>query len=88
MKEDWKTLGVNTVRRWCNKVKDRGWLASKLGGIKKKRKEKKTEKEYKHSMLGLLHYVDYYATLLLCDKNRGPMRAVGGGDASARKWIR
>ena len=23
-KEEWKTLGVNTVRGWCNKVKDRG----------------------------------------------------------------
>ena len=45
LKEEWKTLGVNTVRGWCNKVKDRGWLASKLGGSKKKRKEKKTEKE-------------------------------------------
>ena len=45
LKEEWKTLGVNTVRGWCNKVKDRGWLASKLGGIKKKRKEKTTEKE-------------------------------------------
>jgi len=32
LKEAWKTLGVNTVRGWCNKVKDRGWLASKLGG--------------------------------------------------------
>ena len=30
---------------WCNKVKDRGWLASKLGGNKKKKKGKKTEKE-------------------------------------------
>ena len=36
MKEDWKELGVNTVRGWCNKVKDRGWLASKLGTSKKK----------------------------------------------------
>jgi len=38
-------LGVNTVRGWCNKVKDRGWLASKLGGGKKKRKAKKAENE-------------------------------------------
>ena len=45
LKEDWKDLGVNTVRGWCNKVKDRGWLASKLGESKKKRKEEKTEKE-------------------------------------------
>ena len=43
MKEEWKTLGVKTVRGWCNKVKDRGWLASKLGGGKKKRKAKKAE---------------------------------------------
>ena len=41
LKEDWKELGVNTVRGWCNKVKDRGWLASKLGVSKKKRKQKK-----------------------------------------------
>ena len=45
LKGEWKTLGVNTVRGWCNKVKDRGWLASKLRGSKKKRNEKKTEKE-------------------------------------------
>ena len=45
VKEEWKTLGVNSVRGWCNRVKDRGWLESKLGGSKKKRKEKKTEKE-------------------------------------------
>ena len=38
LKEEWKTLGVNTVRGWCNKVKDRGWLASKLEGGRKKRK--------------------------------------------------
>ena len=45
LKEDQKELGVNTVRGWCNKVKDSGWLASKLGGTTKKRKEKKTENE-------------------------------------------
>jgi len=45
LKEEWKTLGVNTVRGWCNKAKDRGWLASKLGGSKKKRKGEKTKKE-------------------------------------------
>ena len=39
LKEDWKELGVKLVRGRCNKVKDRGWLASKLGGSKKKRKE-------------------------------------------------
>ena len=41
LNEDWKELGVNTVRGWRNKVKDRGWLASKLGTIKKKGRTKK-----------------------------------------------
>ena len=41
LKEDWKELGVNAVRGWCNKVKDRGWLASKLGTSKKKGRAKK-----------------------------------------------
>jgi len=40
LKEAWKQLGVNSVRRWCNKVKDRCWLASKLDGSKKKKKKK------------------------------------------------
>ena len=40
LKEDWKELGVNSVRGWCNKVKDRCWLASKLVGSKKKKKKK------------------------------------------------
>ena len=40
LKEDWKELGVYSVRRWCNKVKDRCWLASKLVGSKKKKKKK------------------------------------------------
>ena len=41
LKEEWKALGIETVRGWCNKVKDnKGWLASKLErGRKKKRKE-------------------------------------------------
>jgi len=38
LKEDWKELGVNSVRGWCNKVKDRCWLASKLDGSRKKKK--------------------------------------------------
>ena len=42
LKEEWKTLGVNSVRGWCNKVKDRGWLASKLGEGRKKKGKKKT----------------------------------------------
>ena len=43
MKEDWKELGVKSIRGWCNKVKDRGWLASKLGVSKKKGKKKKKD---------------------------------------------
>ena len=35
--------GVDTVRGWCNKVKDRGWLASKLGTSKKKGRAKKKD---------------------------------------------
>ena len=31
LKEDWKELGVKSIRSWCKKVKKRGWLASKLG---------------------------------------------------------
>ena len=31
LKEDWNELGVKSIGGWCNKVKDRGWLASKLG---------------------------------------------------------
>ena len=42
LKEDWKELGVNTVRGWCNKVKDRGWLVSKRGEGRKKKGKKKT----------------------------------------------
>ena len=41
LKEDWKELGVKSIRGWCNKVKDRGWLASKLGTNKKKGRAKK-----------------------------------------------
>ena len=43
LKEDWKELGVRSIGGWCNKVKDRGWLASKLGESNKKRKGKKTQ---------------------------------------------
>ena len=41
-KDDWKEMRVNSVRRWCNKVKDRYWLASKLEGGRKKNKGKKS----------------------------------------------
>ena len=43
LKEDWKELGVKSTRGWCNKVKDKGWLASKLGESKKKGKRKKKD---------------------------------------------
>ena len=43
LKEDWKELRVRSIGGWCNKVKDRGWLASKLGASKKKGKGKKKE---------------------------------------------
>ena len=43
LKEEWKTLGVNSVRGWCNKIKDRSWLASKLKGGRKKGKTKKKD---------------------------------------------
>ena len=42
LKEEWKALGVNSVRGWCNKVKDRDWLASKMGEGRKKKGKKKT----------------------------------------------
>ena len=37
VKEEKKDLGVETVRGWCNMVKDKGWLASKLGRGRKKK---------------------------------------------------
>ena len=40
VKEDWKELGGNSIRGWCNEVKDRGWLASKLGEGRKKKGKK------------------------------------------------
>ena len=43
LKEDWKELGVKSIGGWCNKVKDRGWLASKLEGGRKKRKGRRRE---------------------------------------------
>ena len=38
LKEDWKELGVNTVRGWCNKVKDRGWFGIQIGNEQEERK--------------------------------------------------
>ena len=43
LKEDWKELGVKSVAGWRNKVKDKGWLASKLGTNKKKGRAKKED---------------------------------------------
>ncbi len=43
LKEDWKELGVKSVGWWRNKVKDKGWLASKLGTNKKKGRAKKED---------------------------------------------
>ena len=43
LKEEWKEFGVKTIGGWCNKVKDRGWLASKLGESKKKGKGQTTQ---------------------------------------------
>ena len=42
LKCDWKGSGVKPIGGWCNKVKDRGWLASKLGKGGKKKGKKKT----------------------------------------------
>ena len=36
IKEYWKKMGVKSVKQWCEKVEDRGWLANKLGRKKKK----------------------------------------------------
>ena len=43
LKEDWKESGVKSIGGWCNKVKDRGWLASKMGESKYKGKGKITQ---------------------------------------------
>ena len=37
IREEWKKLGVGSVKQWCEKVEDRNWLASKIGGRKKTR---------------------------------------------------
>ena len=67
-------------------------LDAKLGGSKKKRKEKEDRKgvETQHAWYYKIQdmVVDHYATSLLCDKNRGPTRAADGGDASAKKLAR
>ena len=38
--EDWKKMGVRTIKQWCEKIEDRGWLSSKLGSRKQKKKKK------------------------------------------------
>ena len=35
-------MGVKSIRGWCNKVKDRGWLASKMREGRTKKGKKKT----------------------------------------------
>ena len=45
-REEWKMLGVKSVKQWCEKVEDRSWLASKIGGRKKeKRRDSKGSKD-------------------------------------------
>ena len=39
----WKELGVKSIGGWRNKVKDKGWLVSKLGTNKKKGRAKKDD---------------------------------------------
>ena len=41
LKKDRKELEIKSIGGCCNKVKARGWLASKLGASKKKEKRKK-----------------------------------------------
>ena len=43
LKEEWKALGVETVRGWCNKAKDKGWLASKLEREERRRERRRPE---------------------------------------------
>ena len=45
MEEDWKEMGVKSIGGWCNKVKNRGWLASKLRASKKKGKKRRKKKD-------------------------------------------
>ena len=40
IREEWKKMGVRSVKQWCEKIEDREWLASRIGG-KKKGKGKK-----------------------------------------------
>ena len=37
MREEWKKIGVRTVKRCCENVEDRCWLASKIGSNKKRK---------------------------------------------------
>ena len=31
IREEWKKIGVKSVKQWCEKIEDRGWLASRIG---------------------------------------------------------
>ena len=31
----WNKMGVRSVKQWCEKIEDREWLASRIGGKKK-----------------------------------------------------
>ena len=37
IREEWKKLGVGSVKQWCEKVENRGWLASKIESRKKEK---------------------------------------------------
>ena len=32
IRDEWTKLGVKSVKQWCEKVEDREWLASRIGG--------------------------------------------------------
>ena len=37
-RKEWEKLDVGSVKQWCEKVEDRSWLASKIGGRKKEKR--------------------------------------------------
>ena len=80
LKEDWKELGVNTVRGWCNKVKDRCWLASKGGG----REDRKGVETQHAGMVAL--YSTRHVCGPLCNVT-SPLSWADGGDATANKLV-
>ena len=36
IREEWKKLGVGSVKQWCEKVEDPSWLASRIANRMKK----------------------------------------------------